>query len=81
VLVQVVVEYHPDEVDKFIEVADAIEEAFPRLVVDGVETEEQRSAFEVKTKEGRILFSSLSAGRLPESGELLELLQAAGVQR
>lgn len=35
--VQLLVEYQPQDVDRFIEVADAIEEAFPGLVVDGVE--------------------------------------------
>lgn len=30
-------EYQPEEVDRFIEVADAVEDAFPGLVVEGVE--------------------------------------------
>ena len=34
---QVLVEYDPAEVDRFIEVADAIEDAFPGIMVDGVE--------------------------------------------
>ena len=34
---QVVVEYHPNEVDAFIALADAVEEAFEGIIVDGVE--------------------------------------------
>jgi hypothetical protein len=34
---QLFVEYNPEEVDRFIEVADAVEDAFPGLVVEGVE--------------------------------------------
>ena len=36
-VVQVLVEYSPESVDAFIEIADAVEEAFPQLKVEGSE--------------------------------------------
>jgi len=33
----VLVEYNPDSVDEFIKIADAVEEAFPQLMVEGTE--------------------------------------------
>lgn len=76
---QVEVRYDPADVDHFISVADAIEEAFPSLVVDGVEAEGAQ-AFEVAAEDGRILFSQATEKRLPDPEELVGLLSAAGVR-
>ncbi|BDA49560.1 hypothetical protein COCOBI_14-1780 [Coccomyxa sp. Obi] len=80
---QVIVEYDSTDVDHFIEIADAIEERFPNLMVNGEETEggpaEGKLLFEVKAEDGRVLFSARQTGRLPDSGEILDALTAAGV--
>lgn len=36
-ILQLLMEYNPEDVDRFIEVADAVEDAFPGLVVEGIE--------------------------------------------
>jgi selT/selW/selH-like putative selenoprotein len=75
-----VVEYHPDEVDRFIALADALEEQFASLVVDGVEVEEQPQGFIVKTEDGRVLFSKDESGRFPDPDELAAAIAALGVR-
>ncbi len=46
----VVVTYAPAHVDDFIRVADELEDAFPGLVVEGVESEEGGAALEVSLR-------------------------------
>jgi len=87
------VEYDAGEVDRFIAVADAVEERFPSVPVEGDESA-TRGAFEVSLDtdpepeaeasapgpgEGRaVVFSALGAGgRLPEAEEVVEALLAA----
>lgn len=69
--------------DRFIEIADAIEEKYLNLMVDGQEAEDNSAdkapLFEVKTEDGRSLFSARQTGRLPDSAEILEALAALGV--
>ena len=73
------VEYDPAEVDRFIELADAIEDAFPSIIVEGNEGEEGRpGSFEVCTEDGRCVFSRLGSGVWPEVGDLLVRIRAAG---
>ena len=43
--------------DDFIAMADAIEDRFPDLVVEGEETEEHADSFVVKTETGETLLS------------------------
>eukprot|EP00884_Botryococcus_braunii_P019842 jgi/Botrbrau1/6541/Bobra.40_2s0012.1 len=62
---RVVVEYSGEEVDRFIELADALEETFRGLAVEGVELDDRLGAFEVKTEDGRVLFSAELSGRYP----------------
>ncbi len=76
------VAYDPGNVDHFIALADAIEERFPDLIVEGLEVDTHGSAgrmFEVKSAEGHFLFSGRQQGRLPEAAELLSALEQAGV--
>jgi len=42
-----VVEYGPESVDTFIEIADAVEEAFPQLMVEGTEVPDMGSTITV----------------------------------
>ncbi len=42
-----VVEYGPVSVDTFIEIADAVEEAFPQLMVEGTEVPDKGAAITV----------------------------------
>lgn len=45
----ITIEYDPDDVDTFIEIADAIEEAFPKVIVNGNDQGPGRpGAFEVR---------------------------------
>lgn len=45
----ITVEYDPNDVDAFIEIADAIEEAFPKVIVNGNEQGPGRpGSFEVR---------------------------------
>jgi hypothetical protein len=49
------------QVDRFIELADAIEAAFPSVIVEGNEEVEGRpGAFEVAAEDGRVYFSRLT---------------------
>lgn len=60
-------EYDPADVDSFIAVADAIEEAFPGVVVEGNEKEDGRpGSFEIQTSEGIAIFSRLRDKALPD---------------
>ena len=78
--VQVVVTYGQDEVNQFIDLADAIEEEFPELQVEGVEIEQDRQGFSVKTEDGKIVLERKSAGPFPEASSIIESLKEAGFQ-
>ncbi|MEW5303166.1 MAG: hypothetical protein WDW36_005885 [Sanguina aurantia] len=58
---KVTVEYDPADLESFITLADALEEAFPRIVIEG--NEGVSGAFEVST-EGTAVFSKLASGGL-----------------
>lgn len=74
----VVVEYDEEEVDRFIALADAIEAAFPNVVVEGnPEGPGRPGAFEVKAAAGQLLFSRLGSGGWPQHQAVVEALAAA----
>jgi hypothetical protein len=81
---QVLVHYHPSEVDRFISLADAIEDAHPDLMCEGVEVEGDASAFEVilGEEEGDTLFSRKAlGGRFPTPEEVVEMVATAMQQQ
>ncbi|WIA38941.1 hypothetical protein OEZ86_005094 [Tetradesmus obliquus] len=74
----VVVEYDEEEVDRFIALADAIEAAFPNVVVEGnPEGPGRPGSFEVKGSANQLLFSRLDSGAWPQHAALVEALAAA----
>lgn len=69
------VEYDEEEVDRFIALADAIEAAFPNVVVEGNPSGPGRpGAFEVTLPDGAVLFSKLSSGGWPEAGSVVDAI-------
>lgn len=69
------IEYDPEDVDAYISVADAIEEAFPTVVVEGNDKAEGRpGSFEVKTDDGVQIYSKLSSHRYPNPEALISLI-------
>ena len=72
--------YDPADVDHFIALADAIEDAHPSMMVEGTELEAggggSGTTFEVKSAEGHFLFSGRQQGRLPGAEELLSIISA-----
>ncbi len=70
-----VIEYDPNDVELFIAVADAIEAAFPSVVVEGNEEADGRpGSFEVQTSDGVHVFSRLQdrARLAPDPDVLVE---------
>lgn len=66
------IEYDPEDVETYIQVADAIEEAFPTVLVRGNEDKDGRpGSFEVDTEEGVTIFSRLQAHQLPGAQDIL----------
>ena len=72
--------YGQDEVNQFIDLADAIEEEFPELHVDGVEIEKDQQGFSVKTEDGKVVMERKTAGPFPEASSIIESLRKAGYQ-
>ncbi|KAL6759837.1 hypothetical protein V8C86DRAFT_1786597, partial [Haematococcus lacustris] len=70
---RIVIEYDPADVDRFIAVADLLEDTFPAIVVEGNEegAEGRQGSFEVRS-EGQLVFSRLSELRLPDPDLILE---------
>jgi selT/selW/selH-like putative selenoprotein len=63
---------------RFIALADAIEAAFPNVVVEGnPEGPGRPGAFEVKAAAGQLLFSRLGSGGWPQHQAVVEALAAA----
>ena len=76
---QLFVEYHPAEVDSFIQIADSIEDAFPGLQVEGVERRDlQQSSIVLRGESGEVL--RVQAGKVPPSAALVEALEKVGYQ-
>ncbi len=64
----VYIEYDPDDVDAFIAMADAIEEAFPGVAVEGNESGDGRpGSFEVRTEDGIHIYSKLQSKSHPDA--------------
>ncbi len=62
---------------RFIALADAIEEAFPDLLVEGNpggDEEGRPGAFEVTSEDGTPLFSRLSSGQYPDPAGLVRAI-------
>jgi selT/selW/selH-like putative selenoprotein len=67
-----VIEYDPADVDAFIAAADALEAAFPGVLVEGNEEQDGRpGSFEVLTSDGELVFSRLAARRAPDMRALI----------
>lgn len=63
---------------RFIALADAIEAAFPNVVVEGnPEGPGRPGSFEVKGAANQLLFSRLDSGAWPQHAALVEALAAA----
>ena len=84
---QVRVLYDPADVDLFIAVADAIEEAFPALIVEGMEADvssdgssssSSSGRFTMSTADGRILFERTDPGHRVDPAVLVQLIEEAG---
>lgn len=64
--------------NRFIALADAIEEAFPNIVVEGNPSGPGRpGAFEVTGANGALLFSKLSSGGWPQAEVVVDAVGAA----
>ncbi|KAK9817943.1 hypothetical protein WJX72_004621 [[Myrmecia] bisecta] len=74
---KVVVKYDPDDVDRFIELADLIEGEFPQLQVEGVEVAQH--TLTAKTAGGALLFTAGADEDLPGAAQLEAILQEAGL--
>jgi hypothetical protein len=78
---QIMVEYDSAEVDRFIDAADAIEDAFPGIIVDGVEVEDRPGAFKIFLEDGTEIFKRESnTVDVPSNDNLLASLSQAGVR-
>ncbi|GAQ82841.1 hypothetical protein KFL_001260110 [Klebsormidium nitens] len=75
---EVIVEYCEEEdfLNEFIKLADEVEDMYPAVIVLGNPegTEARKGAFEVSLG-GKVLFSKLESGRIPETQEVLDALQ------
>jgi hypothetical protein len=60
-MLQVVIKYCPESVDQFIEVADAIEDRFASLAVEGEEAEMGAGNFSIEGEDGELLLSGTGA--------------------
>ena len=76
---QVVVEYDSAETDHFIELADAIEDRFPGVAVDGREKDDgPKGFFRIMAAEGDVLFVTEDSSAKPDPQEIVSILKGAG---
>ena len=75
---KILVEYDSAQVDRFIEFADALEDALPGVMVDGIEITDTNSTFNVKLEDGELLLSVSAAADLPDTRDVLAALTSAG---
>eukprot|EP00199_Chlamydomonas_sp_CCMP681_P004279 CAMPEP_0119106768 /NCGR_PEP_ID=MMETSP1180-20130426/6310_1 /TAXON_ID=3052 ORGANISM="Chlamydomonas cf sp, Strain CCMP681" /NCGR_SAMPLE_ID=MMETSP1180 /ASSEMBLY_ACC=CAM_ASM_000741 /LENGTH=94 /DNA_ID=CAMNT_0007092155 /DNA_START=196 /DNA_END=480 /DNA_ORIENTATION=- len=69
----VMIEFDPKDVEAFIQAADAIEEAFPAVVVQGNEQGDGRAgSFEVATSDGHQVYSKLAGQSYPTIQDLID---------
>lgn len=58
---KVSIEFDPEDVEDFIKLADAIEAAFPSVIVEGNEAGDgRRGSFEIQTEDGISIWSRLA---------------------
>jgi len=60
-MLQIVIKYCPESVDQFIAAADAIEDRFASLAVDGEEVEVEGGGFTIEGEDGEVLLSGAAA--------------------
>ena len=77
---QIVVSYGQDEVNKFIDLADAIEDEFPELQVEGQEIEQDQQEFTIQTEDGKILAQRKPLEPFPDASSIISKLRDAGFQ-
>jgi len=76
---QVVVEYDSAETDHFIELADAIEDRFPGVAVDGHEKDDgPKGFFRIRAATGDVLFVTEDSSARPDPQEIVSILEGAG---
>lgn len=72
-------EYDSAQVDKFIEFADALEDALPGVMVDGIELDNTTtSTFNIRLEDGEMLMSVSADAELPDTKDVLAALVSAG---
>lgn len=69
--------YAADKVDEFIQLADAIEDEFPELQVDGEEANDPKHKFSV-TKENGDVVTETNSPDVPDASSVIESLRQAG---
>jgi len=78
---QITVEYDSAEVDRFIDAADAIEDAFPKMIVHGIEVQDRPGAFKIFLEDGTEIFKRESdTVDVPSNDDLVASLSQAGVR-
>lgn len=75
---KILVEYDSAQVDRFIEFADSLEDAIPGVMVDGTETTDTKSTFNVKLEDGELLLSVSADDDLPDTKDVLDALTSVG---
>lgn len=76
-MLQLVIEYGSGAVDDYIRVADAIEDRFPDLAVDGQELDVESGALTVTREDGTVLYK----GDVDTASDtFIEELEKAGVE-
>lgn len=78
---QVIVEFDPSDVERFIELADYVEDVFPGIMVDGNPDGDPEAAgvFVIKTEDGQVLFDRAVHDRLPGNHEVVDLITAVEI--
>lgn len=76
--VQVTLKYGPELVDTFIEIADAVEDEFPDLQVDGDEEEAlEEGTFQIVADDGHVIFTATMADFNSET--VIKVLRDSGI--
>lgn len=79
---RIIIEYDPKDVETYIEIADAIEAAFPSVIVEGNETGDGREgSFEVLTSDGYAVYSKLQKQSFPDPDLLVELIATRSARK
>ena len=77
-VMQVTIKYGPKLVDDFIEIADAVEDEFPDLQVDGDEEEDlEEDTFQIVAEDGRVIFTAPMADFTSET--IIKVLRDSGI--